>query len=89
MNRPAQDQVNQYSYFGGLLIILDDYVWLGKEGDLIFFGNEHNPPFWDTTFGIIFVPGLLMDGHTRKDVHLADCKCTITKSDVFCLREFS
>jgi hypothetical protein len=52
-------------------LVLDDYVWMGKDGSLTLFRNYHNPPFWGQG-GIIYVPGDLMIGHTRKDVFLAD-----------------
>jgi hypothetical protein len=53
-------------------LILDDYVWMAKDGTLILYGNYHSPPYW-LQYGIIYTPGSsLMVGHTRKDLFLAD-----------------
>ncbi|KAH8585657.1 hypothetical protein B0O99DRAFT_530303 [Bisporella sp. PMI_857] len=50
----------------------DDYIWVAKDGAITVFGNYHTPPFW-LQYGEAFNPGeRLMQGHTRKDIHLAD-----------------
>ncbi|EPE33632.1 SGNH hydrolase [Glarea lozoyensis ATCC 20868] len=49
----------------------DDYIWMAKDGTLTVFGNYNNPPNW-LQYGVVYTPGSLMAGHTRKDVHLAD-----------------
>ena len=52
-------------------LILDDYIWMAKDGTLTLYGNYHDPPYW-LQYGVIYTPRDLMIGHTRKDLFLAD-----------------
>jgi hypothetical protein len=50
---------------------LDDYIWMDKDGTLTLYGNYNSPPNW-LQYGVIYTPGDLMIGYTRKDLFLAD-----------------
>jgi hypothetical protein len=52
-------------------LVSDDYVWMAKDGTLTLYGNYHTPPYW-LQYGVIYTPGELINGHTRKDLFLAD-----------------
>jgi hypothetical protein len=49
----------------------DNCVWMAKDGTLTLYGNYHTPRYW-LQYGTIYTPGELMNGHTRKDLFLAD-----------------
>jgi hypothetical protein len=51
--------------------MLDDYIWMAKDGTLTLYGNDNQPPSW-VQYGVIYTPGDLMIGNTRKDIFLAD-----------------
>jgi hypothetical protein len=50
----------------------DDYVWIGKTGNLTLHANNHMLPAWGKYGHILIGTESLMSGHVRKDIHLAD-----------------
>lgn len=46
----------------------DDYIWVGTDGSLTIFGNEHSPPNW-LHYGLVYTIDNVYD---RRSIHFAD-----------------
>lgn len=55
---------------------MDDYIWVGPNGEIDIYLNINNPPLWDNHLGVVTL------GVARKTIRIADLdgdgKCDVS-----------